>query len=98
MEDRRLVLAGGSGPVEPGLEIAQLCDDGVMTTTCEHNSMAMPRSIPELLATANTRAKLETALRFGADAVYLGLRRFSMRSFAGNSHLRDAEVGPRMRA
>lgn len=39
---------------------------------------------PEILAPAGTPEKLETALHFGADAVYLGLRRFSLRSFAGN--------------
>jgi U32 family peptidase len=44
----------------------------------------MPRPIPELLAPAGTPEKLKTALHFGADAVYLGLKRFSMRSFAGN--------------
>ena len=44
--------------------------------------MATP--IPELLAPAGTPEKLKTALHFGADAVYLGLKRFSMRSFAGN--------------
>lgn len=39
---------------------------------------------PELLAPAGTPQKLATALHFGADAVYVGLKRFSMRSFAGN--------------
>ena len=40
--------------------------------------------IPELVAPAGNPEKLKTALHFGADAVYLGLKRFSMRSFAGN--------------
>ncbi len=44
-------------------------------------------SVPELLAPAGTPRKLETALHFGADAVYVGLKRFSMRSFAGNFDL-----------
>jgi len=46
------------------------------------SEMSKPR--PEILAPAGTPAKLKTALHFGADAVYLGLRQFSMRSFAGN--------------
>ena len=41
-------------------------------------------TIPELLAPAGTPAKLRTALHFGADAVYLGLRDYSLRAFAGN--------------
>ena len=39
---------------------------------------------PEILAPAGTPAKLRTALHFGADAVYLGLKQFSLRSKAGN--------------
>lgn len=39
---------------------------------------------PEILAPAGTPARLRTALRFGADAVYLGLKQFSLRSQAGN--------------
>ncbi len=39
---------------------------------------------PEILAPAGTPAKLRTALHFGADAVYLGLKQFSLRSQAGN--------------
>ena len=42
------------------------------------------RPRPDIVAPAGTPAKLRTALHFGADAVYLGLRQFSMRSFAGN--------------
>ncbi len=42
---------------------------------------------PELVAPAGTPAKLKTALHFGADAVYLGLKQYSMRSFAGNFDL-----------
>ena len=40
--------------------------------------------VPELVAPAGTPAKLEVALRFGADAVYLGLKRYSLRARAGN--------------
>ena len=46
---------------------------------------------PELLAPAGTPAKLKTALHFGADAVYLGLKHFSMRARAGNFDLEQLE-------
>ena len=39
---------------------------------------------PELLAPAGTMEKLEAALRYGADAAYLGGRQFSLRAFGGN--------------
>ena len=38
----------------------------------------------ELLAPAGGREQLKAALRFGADAVYGGLSRHSLRAFAGN--------------
>lgn len=53
--------------------------------------MSNPR--PEILAPAGTPDKLKTALHFGADAVYLGLRRFSLRSFAGNFDFDELEWG-----
>lgn len=40
--------------------------------------------IPELLAPAGTFEKLVTAVQYGADAVYLGGRQFSLRARAGN--------------
>ncbi len=40
--------------------------------------------IPELLAPAGNLEKLETALRYGADAVYCGVEQFSLRALAGN--------------
>ncbi len=39
---------------------------------------------PELLAPAGTLEKLKLALYFGADAVYLGCKDFSLRAAAGN--------------
>ena len=39
---------------------------------------------PELLAPAGSAAKLETALRYGADAVYVSDKRYGLRAFADN--------------
>ncbi len=41
-------------------------------------------SIPELLAPAGNMDSLEAALHFGADAVYVGMKHFGLRAFAGN--------------
>ena len=49
----------------------------------------------ELLAPAGSRAKLNTAFYFGADAAYLGGKHFSLRSFADNfsgEELKDAVI------
>lgn len=49
---------------------------------------------PELLAPAGDLEKLETALAYGADAVYLGGDHFGLRAFAGNfslSRLKEAK-------
>jgi len=48
---------------------------------------------PELLSPAGDREKLEMALHYGADAVYLAGKQFGLRAFAGNfdeTELRDA--------
>jgi putative protease len=39
---------------------------------------------PELLMPAGDLEKLKTAIRFGADAVYLGTSDFGLRAHAGN--------------
>ena len=39
---------------------------------------------PELLAPAGDMAKLKLAIMYGADAVYLGGKRFGMRQAPGN--------------
>lgn len=49
----------------------------------------------ELLAPAGTLDKLKWAVAFGADAVYFGLEFGSLRSFAGNLTLDEAEEGLR---
>ena len=51
------------------------------------------RRPPELLCPAGTMEALKTALHFGADAVYGGMKRFGLRAFAGNfdeAQLREA--------
>ena len=40
--------------------------------------------MPELLAPAGNPEKLRTAIRYGANAVYLSGKMFGMRSAAGN--------------
>jgi len=41
-------------------------------------------NLPELLAPAGNPERLKAALHFGADAVYLGMRKLSLRNFADN--------------
>ncbi len=43
----------------------------------------------ELLAPAGNREKLEIAIHYGADAVYLGGKDFSLRNFSGNFSVAD---------
>ncbi|HDT11613.1 MAG TPA: U32 family peptidase, partial [bacterium] len=47
----------------------------------------------ELLAPAGNLEKLIWADIYGADAVYFGVTDFSLRSFAGNFTIEDAEKG-----
>lgn len=44
---------------------------------------------PELLVPAGDMEKLETALDYGADAVYVGAERFGLRALAGNFSLAE---------
>lgn len=46
---------------------------------------------PELLAPAGDMARLEAALRFGADAVYVGAKRFGMRASPENFNWEQLE-------
>ena len=48
---------------------------------------------PELLAPAGNLEKLKTAVDFGADAVYLGGKKYSLRAFAGNFSLDEMARG-----
>jgi putative protease len=50
-----------------------------------------PRPV-ELLAPAGNFEKLETAIHFGADAVYLSGKDFSLRNFSGNFSLDEIEA------
>ena len=55
----------------------------------------LDRQLPELLAPAGDRDKLAQAIHYGADAVYLGGSRYSLRANAGNfsdQELREAVV------
>ncbi len=49
----------------------------------------------ELLAPAGDLEKLEYASIYGADAVYFGMQEFSLRSYAGNFSVDDADKGIR---
>jgi len=52
-------------------------------TASESNSKTKAK-IPELLAPAGSFVKMVTAIHYGADAVYCGGRRFSLRAHAAN--------------
>ena len=48
---------------------------------------------PELLAPAGNLEKLKTAIMYGADAVFVGGKEFSLRSQASNFSLEDIQEG-----
>lgn len=56
----------------------------------------MTQKIPEVLAPAGDMERLEAALLYGADAVYLGGKSFSMRSAPKNFSMEELEHGCRM--
>jgi len=49
--------------------------------------------VPELVMPAGSLEKMKTALLFGADAVYLGGKEFSLRAYAGNLTLQEIAEG-----
>lgn len=49
--------------------------------------------VPELVMPAGSLEKMKTALIFGADAVYLGGKEFSLRAYAGNLTLHEIAEG-----
>lgn len=51
--------------------------------------MTKTTKLPELLAPAGNMERLKTALRFGADAVYIGLTAMSLRNYAENFDERE---------
>lgn len=51
--------------------------------------------IPELLAPAGNMERLETALRFGADAVYIGAQNMSLRNYADNFTYDELRIASR---
>lgn len=57
------------------------------------NNGAIRRNKPELLAPAGNLEKLKTAIRFGADAVYLAGNRFGLRAGADNFTLEEMTEG-----
>ena len=48
---------------------------------------------PELLAPAGTLEKLKIAVRYGADAVYIGGQEYGLRSNAGNFTFEEMKEG-----
>ena len=52
-----------------------------------------PRGKPELLAPAGNMEKLKVAIRYGADAVYLGGKAFGLRNLAGNFTIAELAQG-----
>ncbi len=55
--------------------------------------MTAPRLMPELLAPAGTLEKMRLAYRFGADAVYAGQPRYSLRARNNEFQLAQLETG-----
>jgi len=63
-----------------------------MTQSIPHqNTESMFRKKVELLAPAGDFGKLEVAIHYGADAVYLGGKTFSLRNFSGNFSINELD-------
>lgn len=59
----------------------------------KESNKASVRAMPELLAPAGNFEKMVTAIHYGADAVYMGGKQFSLRAKAGNfSDVKMAEA------
>ncbi len=56
----------------------------------------MDRNKPELLLPAGDMQKLKTAIRFGADAVYLGTADFGLRAHAGNFDVEQLRIARKL--
>ena len=61
------------------------------STANTENSSTPGYKIPELLAPAGSFVKMVTAIHYGADAVYCGGRKFSLRAHAGNFSEKELE-------
>lgn len=61
--------------------------------TRENRQRKVPLKKPELLAPAGNLEKLQFAIRYGADAVYIGGQQFGLRAKAGNFTFEDMEKG-----
>ena len=48
---------------------------------------------PELVVPAGNPEKLRVAIHYGADAIYIGGKRYSLRQEAGNFSLEEMETG-----
>jgi putative protease len=59
-------------------------------------SMRVKPTKVELLAPAGTPEKLEIAVHYGADAVYLAGKAFSLRNFSGNFSLAEMQTARRL--
>ena len=58
-----------------------------------HHNPGNPSSRVELLAPAGNPEKLDIAVHYGADAVYLAGKAFSLRNFSGNFTLEEMKAG-----
>ncbi|MCF6266700.1 MAG: U32 family peptidase [Desulfuromusa sp.] len=57
---------------------------------------SLNKNQPELLLPAGDMQKLKTAIRFGADAVYLGTADFGLRAHAGNLDIEQLQIARKL--